>query len=286
MLRLFKKLARRAVLLSGDTAMFICGPTLGHNRLFIDFVANNRLLQGSRRVVDFQMRLHMAGEYYNVLKRFHSQHFLRKSDYSYLEIGTSDYSSLFLAMGAKNVGVDPQPIQSARFNDSPKEYTVHLTTSDSFFEHYADSKDHYDLIFIDGLHTFEQAATDLVNVITRCSQADTDILIHDVIPINRTVANPKRETDFWTGDVYKIIYLLRELDVRFRMIDALPSGLLWLTGDQASKFANYYPVGDQLTTLLNGISRRIRVEDYKIQTFMDEIAGSLIKTSSIISMSA
>jgi len=266
--------------------MFICDPALRNNRYFVDFIANSRILQGSRRIVEFQMRLHMAGEYYDVLRKFHSQHFSRKPNYSYLEIGTSDFDSLFLAMGAKNVGVDPQPIQSVRFNDSPKEYTVHLTTSDSFFEHYADAKDRYDLIFIDGLHTFEQAATDLVNAIIRCSHTGTDILIHDVIPINRTVANPNRETDFWTGDVYKIIYLLRELDVRFTVIDALPSGLLWLTGDQASKFASYYPIGDGLTTLLNGIARRIRVEDYKIQRFTDEIAGSLTKANAIISSPA
>jgi len=84
-----------------------------------------------------------------------------------------------------------------------------------------------DFSFIDGLHTFDQAFRDFLNCERSGSEASV-IAIHDVFPVNELVARRKRETLFWTGDVWKIALLLRRLcpEVSYITVPTFPSGLM------------------------------------------------------------
>jgi len=56
---------------------------------------------------------------------------------------------------------------------------------------------------------------------------DTVILIHDVMPIDEATSVREEITGNWTGDVWRLAVILREVrpDLTFTMLDVAPSGL-------------------------------------------------------------
>jgi len=56
----------------------------------------------------------------------------------------------------------------------------------------------------DGMHQFEFALRDFFNVERHCS-ADSIILIHDVYPIDAISAGRERVSNFWSGDIWRLI---------------------------------------------------------------------------------
>ena len=94
-------------------------------------------------------------------------------------------------------------------------------TSDDFFMHHADPKQSYDIVFLDGRHTFEQTFPDFC-----CSQAhahdNTIWLIDDVYPNDIFSAHPDMRTAYryreshglqgnaWMGDVFKVIFAIHD----------------------------------------------------------------------------
>jgi len=84
-----------------------------------------------------------------------------------------------------------------------------------------------DLAFIDGMHLFEFALRDFMNV-ERLSAATTVIVLDDMLPRNVTEASRDRTTQDWTGDVYKLVGVLREYrpELIAIPIDTQPTGLL------------------------------------------------------------
>ena len=74
-------------------------------------------------------------------------------------------------------------------------------TSDEFF---LNNNDKFDIIFIDGLHQYEQVIKDVKNSLN-CLTKNGIILLHDCLP--RTLWNqvyPRINSD-WNGDVWKAI---------------------------------------------------------------------------------
>lgn len=89
---------------------------------------------------------------------------------SYLEIGVRITSDNFDHIPVPNkVGVDPDPNAEATYN----------MTSDEFFDAHPNMR--FDLIFIDGLHTFEQVAKDIENSLSILNDGGY-ILLHDLNP--------------------------------------------------------------------------------------------------------
>ena len=108
---------------------------------------------------------------------------------SYLEIGCDRNQSFSNINIDKRVGVDPV------------EGGTHKMTSDEFF---LNNNDKFDIIFIDGLHQYEQVIKDVKNSLN-CLTKNGIILLHDCLP--RTLWNqvyPRINSD-WSGDVWKAI---------------------------------------------------------------------------------
>lgn len=124
-------------------------------------------------------------------------HLIRKNNYkSYLEIGVFNGIN-FNHINCKNkLSVDP---------DFSTPASLHLT-SDEFFKI---NFKKFDLIFIDGLHHFDQVYRDIINSLNSLNENGT-IVCHDMNPMTREIQEtPRKGNGFWTGDCWKAWLKLR-----------------------------------------------------------------------------
>jgi hypothetical protein len=155
---------------------------------------------------------------------------------SYLEVGIWAGATFELVDVPVRVGVDPEP----RFDlhHLPRGARVFPVTSDEFF---AATDATFDLVFLDGLHTYEQTYRDLVNALRTCPRGL--ILIDDVVPSDEISAIPdqaeslRRRAELslvgtpWHGDVFRMVACLAdhhpELDWRTIVNGGNPQLVLW-----------------------------------------------------------
>jgi len=172
----------------------------------------------------------MPGEnYIAVLRRLHE--FLAPRNY--LEIGIRTGKSLACARAPTVVvGVDPQPC----LEQTPQTTcTIFPLGSDDFFATQDIAKvmgaKSIDFAFIDGLHVFEQALRDFINI-ERNAGSGTLVAIHDTLPVDALTAGRERATTFWTGDVWKLAICLREArpELMIATVMTPPSGLTLVGG--------------------------------------------------------
>ncbi|WP_337133804.1 class I SAM-dependent methyltransferase, partial [Staphylococcus aureus] len=85
------------------------------------------------------------------------------------------------------------------------------STSDEFFFKHANEflKQPPDLAFIDGMHLFEYALRDFINI-ERHSSSNTLVVIDDIYPNHPAQAERDRRTRAWTGDVWKLHAILTD----------------------------------------------------------------------------
>jgi hypothetical protein len=124
----------------------------------------------------------------------------------YLEIGLGDcnnYNSVSLDIKNK-YGVDP-----AFYSVN----NIHGVKSDEFFNN---NNVTFDVIFIDGLHHYDQVLKDLKNSLNSINKNGI-ILIHDMIPLNKISQEiPRKKQKIWTGDVWKLCYnLINSRNIEF-----------------------------------------------------------------------
>jgi len=147
----------------------------------------------------------------------------------YLEIGVRHGFSLALADAPVAIGVDPAPELKAPLGPHARVVTA---TSDEFF---AAAAARYlpgiDLAFIDGMHWFEFALRDFMNV-ERHANAHGVVVIDDIFPNHPLQAERHRRSSVWTGDVWKIVPCLRRYrpELRLMSLDTSPTGLLVVAG--------------------------------------------------------
>ena len=128
---------------------------------------------------------------YDIIKKI-----IEKKKYSsYLEIGCFEDETFNKINIDKKVGVDPNSGGNVRL------------TSDNFFKI---NNDTFDIIFIDGLHTYEQVKRDITNSLNALNKNGT-LLLHDCLPQKiRDQASP-RAHEHWNGDVWKALVECRTL---------------------------------------------------------------------------
>jgi hypothetical protein len=163
-------------------------------------------------------------DYFRVLARIHEH--LKPA--TYLEIGIDQgHSFEIVTPETIALGVDPNP--RPRKPLGPRQ-RVFAQTSDEFFEQRDVISElggkTVDLAFIDGMHQFDFALRDFINLEKNCS-ADSIILVHDVYPIDTMSAARERASWFWSGDIWRLILILKKYrpDLSINVIAARPTGL-------------------------------------------------------------
>ena len=156
---------------------------------------------------------------------------------TYVEIGVHSGTSLAIARSETFcVGIDPEP-QAESF---PANSRLFRLTSREFFSR-------YDLrhvlggraagfALIDGLHRFEQVLEDLHNL-ERFMAPGGMVAVHDTIPLDRETSARERTTEFYTGDVWKVVAWLHRYrpEVEMVTVTTAPSGLTLIRGLDAER---------------------------------------------------
>lgn len=147
---------------------------------------------------------------------------------TYVEIGVSKGDSITLVRPeTRAIGIDPEPKVKVPLGANT---SIQVATSDDYFANHDVSAElgglPIDLAFIDGMHRFEFALRDFINIEKHCS-AQSTILIHDCYPLTRLTAERERKTLFWSGDIWRLILILRKYrpDLSVNVIATAPTGL-------------------------------------------------------------
>lgn len=161
---------------------------------------------------------------------------------SFLEVGVSKGHTFFGVNMEEKTAVDPKfQFDIEALPDSHPHQKFFAIPSDQFFIQH--NKADYDMIFLDGLHTFEQTLRDFCNAIM-CSKKKSLILIDDTVPSDIYSAHPvsskavqlrKKETqsesNAWHGDVYKVVFAIAEFfplwSYKTIMTGGNPQTILW-----------------------------------------------------------
>jgi hypothetical protein len=145
---------------------------------------------------------------------------------SYLEIGV-DQGATFQAVKAKRkVGVDPN-FKFTPENIANGEISVEYVqaTTDRYFGGICLPEERFDVVYIDGLHTFEQTLRDFLNAVSRLNPRGV-IIVDDILPNSYHSSLPdlglawrvrdymaQRHTELaqdstWMGDVFKLAFFI------------------------------------------------------------------------------
>jgi len=136
---------------------------------------------------------------------------------SYLEIGVLYGDTWRRIKCDYKVGIDP-----IITNEMIGEKDIHETTSDQFFSW---NQEYFDVIFIDGLHKYEQVQQDLENSLKFLND-DGAIILHDTMPPDARYATEKPTlisksgNPLWCGDAWRIFsWLCKQSDLNYWTID-------------------------------------------------------------------
>lgn len=153
---------------------------------------------------------------------------------TYLEIGVRRGNSLALAR-ARSVGIDPDYDLKPQHRRLEADAALFRETSDRYFAR-SEPRAPFGgspiaLAFIDGMHLFEFALRDFINV-ERHAHWSSVVVFDDIFPRRPVEAARDRVTRAWTGDVYKIldVFQRHRPDLVCLRVDTEPTGLLLVLG--------------------------------------------------------
>lgn len=141
----------------------------------------------------------------------------------YLEIGIWQGDTLRRVDVEEKIGVDPLPAFDWRA-ELAADFVIHEMSSDEYFSSYSSAS--FDLIFVDGLHTFEQSFRDFCTTLL-LSNRKTVWVIDDTVPEDyaSTMRTLERcylvrrhagaESVSWHGDVFKVIFAIHDFFINF-----------------------------------------------------------------------
>lgn len=148
----------------------------------------------------------------------------------YLEIGLNDGIN-FRSIDCKfkesvdpleGENIDGTPVDMFKhqgvYDESVSDILTYRMTSDEMFKDMSEYRT-YDIVFIDGLHTKEQAFKDIVNSFIHLNRGGT-IVLHDCLPREEAFQRVPAETLEWNGDVWKILPILKMYGIKFYTVDS------------------------------------------------------------------
>lgn len=171
---------------------------------------------------------------------------------NYLEIGVFGGGTFFNVHCANKVAVDPKFLFDVTTFENSQNLFFQVTSED-FFDHAnildacAQQQNRptpcWDIIFIDGLHTYEQSLRDFENSLPY-SHDRTIWLLHDTLPADPYSAMPDMDLSqhlqsligyneiLWFGDVYKTVLAIHEThpEISYCTIldpEDVPMTILW-----------------------------------------------------------
>lgn len=202
------------------------------------------------------------------LRRLSDLH-LRLQPKVYFEIGTESGASLAFSR-CTSIAVDPKFRIEGDVVGAKPELHLFQGTSDAFFENGMLDRlgRPVDLAFLDGLHLFEVLLRDFINTERHMSREGL-VVLHDCVPVGHAMAERqwiRRQTKQWTGDVWKLIPILRKYrpDLSVDVRDYAPTGLVEISDldpDNRTLAENY----DQIVSEFLEVS----LQDFGLNGFAD-----------------
>ncbi len=177
-----------------------------------------------RRAIRANVRAVLPTTYLERLAEIHGRFRPR----AYLEIGVCSGRTLALARpDTRALGIDPAPCLTQPLATST--CLVQETSARAFAERAFTrelAREPLELVFVDGLHLFEVALQDVADAARYCAP-QARIVLHDTLPHDAQMALRRRETQAWTGDVWKTVLALRRLcpELEITTLDTPPTGL-------------------------------------------------------------
>lgn len=176
----------------------------------------------------------------------------------YLEIGVAEGNTFHNVEIGNKTAVDPNFLfDTGQYSSYPDQYYFNMT-SDAFFEQlenntevvYGNAGFTWDIIFIDGLHVYEQAMRDFKNTL-KYSHKNTIWIFDDTVPSDPWAAIPNMSKCFlfrelagvsgkdWQGDVFKCVFTLHDSFPMFSYATMIGSGnpqtVVWRTDSDADR---------------------------------------------------
>lgn len=127
---------------------------------------------------------------------------------TYVEIGVCDGGCFRQINARRKFAIDPN--LSAAGKPSLGEEFFEMESDDFFNKHAAElfRQKGVDVALVDGLHEFEQALRDVLNLEHHMA-ANGVIFMHDCNPVSSYAAGDVHPGGDWNGDVWKVIHYLR-----------------------------------------------------------------------------
>jgi hypothetical protein len=172
----------------------------------------------------------------------------------YLEIGVETGITFHQVNCPHKTGVDPKFIFDLTCSNELNQHgscEYHEMQSDLFFSKHRRDRASYDLIFIDGLHHFDQVMRDFIHAMA-FAHSGTVFLIDDTLPCDvfSSMRDQQQALDLrarysigfqgnaWHGDVYQFVLLLSLYfpDYRYRTLldsNSNPQTIIWFDPDHA-----------------------------------------------------
>jgi len=162
-------------------------------------------------------------------------------------------------------------------------------TSDNFFkkEHDFLLKKGIDVVFIDGLHTYEQSLRDILNSLKFLNQNGV-IVLHDCNPPFEAAAVPANSVEEavslnipgwkgqWSGDVWKtILYLRSTRDVLSTFVLDCDWGLGIITKEKSENNLDFTPEDIKVLTYRDLEKNRALFLNLKKESYFKEFLESL-----------
>lgn len=223
--------------------------------------------------------------------------------HKYLEIGVYRAVNLCKVNVRRKAGVDVKFLLDPSTKETLRTQDCDLfeTSSDEFFAN-LNSEEKFDLIFIDGLHTFEQVCRDLLNSINHLSSGGV-IIIDDTFPTSLAASQPDMDrakairkvqscyteaeklSNAWMGDVYKVLFFVDKMLPSFTMLHFKEGHRQTMLIPRKRKVGNSIENILQLSSIgyddfiLSGYFDQLKLSDQEVLDYAFPASGNQISDS-------